>query len=360
MSKPKLIVLAGFGCVAVTLCCWLLMRGHGRPSSSLGGSESSVPTRTEPLRLNLGKTERPFKTDTVVSQDVLRVASQLRSASASDRMTVLREMRELARTKPSILADRLQYWLQSLLDAHEDKALLELTAVALRAKPHNMSLVIEGQRARVMANLALGNKEAALCDAKSYFNVASLKLTPDAVEVVTDVMLASPDPVTQALAAKFADDLVAQSESGASPAQCVLQSIAVDQSAYAELIEELQARKPTYGRLLGLGNLMLLAGRASEARTCFADAWQYAEAKDSQRRILVESFARAAKCEQGNPYAANELILTLRGADPATCKDLGIFGSADEVKRVADTITLFPRIVIDEKRTLAAEPKARH
>jgi tetratricopeptide (TPR) repeat protein len=97
----------------------------------------------------------------------------------------------------------------------------------------------------------------------------------------------------------------------ASPQGDILASIEIDPKPYEQAIEKLRGRND-YDSLYGLGNLLLLSGRATEAREVFERIVKIAPPKEIP--YATEGLAKAIKAEDGAVGRANQFILSVRPA----------------------------------------------
>jgi tetratricopeptide (TPR) repeat protein len=183
---------------------------------------------------------------------------------------------------------------------------------------------IESQlRSTVNQLLAQGDYEAALADAKAYYNVIELKKTQEAVRLVTTVLAKARG---EKIAEAFRDSqLVAQApnpETDDTGGESVLKTVRIDPSVYEQTIDDLRDESQNTGAQIACGNLLLLADRPIEARLCFELALQLVTKNDSEKaqgvqRVneaarALEGIARAIRDEDDSAFRADEFVLMIR------------------------------------------------
>jgi tetratricopeptide (TPR) repeat protein len=241
-----------------------------------------------------------------------RILGQLQSTDPQQFASGVQILRQIAPSRPQMLADGLPKWLPYLLDARQFDDVQTLTAAAIDEKPQSMPAVSDEQRARVVALLAQGKFTQALPEAKSYFNVSLLKDTSDAMDLLRQAQANSPTPAK-------------------------LDTIVVGDAQYELTISRLQFRKDSYGTCVGLGNVLLLADRPLEAQDCFQRACQLCAQDDKKLQICLEGIARSLRAQTDNPTTANAFITALQHGN--TPKLVGWVYSPT-IQRVAQQIAL--------------------
>jgi tetratricopeptide (TPR) repeat protein len=172
------------------------------------------------------------------------------------------------------------------------------------------------QRFRVRALTAQGKHKEALAAAKGLFNVSGFGSTSHCYQVLIDSLKAA-RPDDPALVNRFkwqqlalaAEDPKVRAEQSKDLGPLVMDSIEVDGRPFEKAIE---ARKDAadYEGLYARGNLLLLAGRAREAREVFTRVYDMAPEKELA--YAAEGLAKAIKAEHGSVGRANEWVLSIR------------------------------------------------
>jgi hypothetical protein len=226
----------------------------------------------------------------------------------------------------------------TLLDAekrmkqHQERPFLLLSAVkrydlaermavdCILRNPGNSDFVESAERARSQAFLAEHRFAEALSAAKSYYNVARLKDSSDAINLVSQCLaLGKPDDPTaakrfkrQQIAWASADPSSQPSSAATQPSAAlgdpVLPGIQADSKPFEAAAAASQLFE--YPDFVASGNLLLLCGKAKEAR----DIFQRAEglAPDNKGAEAIENVARAIRAEAGCVGPANAYILAAR------------------------------------------------
>jgi hypothetical protein len=247
--------------------------------------------------------------DTADDADARDLAAQLASVDQTVVDQAIDEIHTLLESNPDeAVAYCRRYWLPSLLSASNFALADRLALDAILAAPWRTSDVefFAETRARVM--LRCGQPAAALSDARSLFNVASLRGTERALLLLTECLKAAHGEDKQLLQ-RFRHEQIAGATTrpatdGPFTSQTIAQ-IGVDPSPYAAAIsrwvnDDDQSRRAK-------GNLRLLAGRSAEAQTNFEQMLRSSASTD--RIGLAENLARAIKASDGTIGRANGYML---------------------------------------------------
>ena len=188
----------------------------------------------------------------------------------------------------------------------------QLVVQGILQVPWNSTAVAAFAKERARALLAENKPQEALSAAKAYYDVARLGSTADAIRLV-GLCLAKAHPEDNDIARRFKKQQLAwaatQPSSDPTLGEPILPSIPVDGSPYANLIDTIQLDDTVgYVQYLRKGNLLLVAGRAKEARAAFEDGLEIAEGRDVQ--FAIENVARAIRAESGCVGSANAYILS--------------------------------------------------
>jgi len=191
----------------------------------------------------------------------------------------------------------------------EDLALRGILADAARP------VAIEGLQEMRVRNLLAQNKvDEALKQARSLFNIASMKTTQKAILLVDECVNRSKDGTD--LAKQFRQEQMTgaasqPANSTVSVTSKVMTDIVVDPKPYQPRIDELS---DTDDRTLqAKGDLLLMAGRGKEAQEVFEKLLQLSD--NPNRAALQENVARALKAQDGTIGRANSYAKTATVAD---------------------------------------------
>ncbi|HUB25180.1 MAG TPA: hypothetical protein VL992_07095 [Tepidisphaeraceae bacterium] len=169
---------------------------------------------------------------------------------------------------------------------------------------------------RARAYLAEGKPKEALAAAKSCYNVTWLSLTPRAIDLVCDCLVAA-NPDDPDIARRFRAQQIAGATTQPTTAPSedsdlgapILATIKVDSSSLDAAIDKIKGL--SYAQLTMKGNLLLVADRPREARKIFEQALRLAHG-NKQLTAAVESVARSIRAEAGCVGPANAYIESLR------------------------------------------------
>ena len=186
-------------------------------------------------------------------------------------------------------------------------------------------------KSRIRALLALNRPDEALSEAKSLYNVCTMKGTGDALTLVAQCLQAV-HPEDKTIAERFKLQQVAgstsspqagstgspQAGSTSSPqAEAnMIKAIQINAEPYLEVANSRPMQNESYAFLTRRGNLLLEADRLAEAKECFEAAYLLAAEKDQAK--AAESLARVMKAEDGTVGRANAYVMSLRPATQPT------------------------------------------
>ena len=241
--------------------------------------------------------------------DARDLAAQLTSVDQTNIDQAIDEIHAALESSPDqAVAYCRRYSLPALLSASNFASADRLALDAILAAPWRTGDVESLQETRTRTMLRTGQTAAALGDAKSLFNVASLRGTERALLLFTECLKAAHGQDTQLLHRFRHEQIAGATTRSATESPSIsqtLRDIHVDPSPYAAAIghcatDDDQSRRAK-------GNLLLLAGRSAEAQTLFDEMLQ---ASDSNDRIgLAENVARAIKASDGTIGRANGYML---------------------------------------------------
>lgn len=240
-------------------------------------------------------------------------------ASAQDQ--AIAEIRELLRSQPQKAVGQLRGgwqgggWLKTMMDARRYAEVAEFSQQAIIGSASDVPAVEQLLSSRIQALLAANKSAEALAVAKQLFNFSSMKGTSSAILVVSQCLNAA-HPDDREVLKRFRQEQIrgAQPPATTQPgenqetAQTVLTQIALDSKPYDEAIRVLTAED--YRTLVTRGNLLLLAGRNTEAWETFERA--YSLAGDKDLAPASENLARCMKAQDGAIGRANAWIASIR------------------------------------------------
>ncbi len=213
-------------------------------------------------------------------------------------------LKSAPRHAPQSLADE---WMPALRAAGMHAEAAELALAGTLARPRVSPLAASLQKSRAEALLALKKHDEALVAAKSYYNVAMMRETEQAILLLADALRAARgEPAAKPFLAEQTQGATASTVAASGS---VLSLIKVDPAPYEAAIMQRQGAVD-YDALVELGNLLLLADRTKEARETFERAQPLAPHKGLSQSI--ENVARAMRAEDGSVARANAYILRLR------------------------------------------------
>jgi hypothetical protein len=220
--------------------------------------------------------------------------------------------------------------LRILLDAKRYSDLDAMALGQILKGPGYTLGVAAMEKLRAQGFLAAGDSAKALSTAKAYYDVASLKDTADAIDIIS-LCLAAAHPDDPEIVQRFKEQQIAwataapstqpaQAPAGQTPADPspadpnlgdpILAGIQPDSKPFDAAIAGIDLDE--YAQFIAKGNLLLLAGRAAEAHTVFNQAVAIAPANKAGE--AAESVARAIRAQSGCVAPANAYILSLQGA----------------------------------------------
>jgi hypothetical protein len=181
-------------------------------------------------------------------------------------------------------------------------------AIIERAKDTNA--VVALQRGLVQGLLDRGKYGDALREAKGYYNVAPLKATGDAIDLVSAALCKTNPTLAVEFKKQQADGACVPTMAPSTPS--VLRGIELDGSPYATEIEK-NPSADNYDALMARGNLLLLEDRADEAREAFLAACKARGKKTNDKGFFasVEGVARATRAHDSIAGPANAMVLGL-------------------------------------------------
>lgn len=193
-----------------------------------------------------------------------------------------------------------------------------INGIGPTSKPSAVSSIEAQQRSAVKQLMADGKYEMALAAAKSYYNVVELRKSEEAVRVLAAVLVRARGPK---VAETFREEQMLESPpfptTGAtSEGESILQTIRIDSSVYDKTIKELRDKSQSTSAQLECGDLLLVADRPVEARTCFELVLQLvaksANGKSREARHAWDGIARSIRDEDGSILRADAFAIAMR------------------------------------------------
>jgi hypothetical protein len=246
------------------------------------------------------------------------VAADLTNPDPAKQQAALRFINEAADKRPRDVRRYLRWkWQKPLMKLQRYDDIERLAMRGMMASLQDGAGCSALQNCRVEALLAAGKYDAALAQAKAFYNVATMAETERAIPLVAEALRQTRGAADADIGRRFTQQQIAAAEAARPATQpgvasdSVLKTIHIDSQPYEANIGELRAMRPSYLNRTRLGNLLLLADRPTEARRAFEEALPLA--KTEQLPAAVEGIARAIRAEDGTVARANAYILSLRG-----------------------------------------------
>ena len=241
------------------------------------------------------------------AQEQRKIAADLASGDDARIQAALDELQTLAIRTPGMI--------QILIDAkrYDDADALALKVMLTRASTGGYYMEIPEQM-RAEALLREGKPKEALAAAKAYYNVACLRDTSRAIEMVARCLTAA-NPDDKTIARRFrrqqmagaATQPTAQPDDLGPP---ILAAIQIDDSPFTTALSAVYLED--YSDYVAKGYLLLASGKAKEARAVFERAVDLAP--DDKTAEAIENVARAIRAEAGCVGPANAYILKMQNA----------------------------------------------
>jgi predicted negative regulator of RcsB-dependent stress response len=209
--------------------------------------------------------------------------------------------------------DHRQRVIDLLMQAKRYDDAEQMAVDLILAVPHASSFVALAEKFRFQAFIAQHNESAALSAARSYYDLADLKDSSDAINtLVLALALTRPDDPTIAKRFKKQQIAWASADPASQPAGSlgdpILATIPPDSKPYLGAAQKLQPLD--FRQFEAKGNLLLLEGKPKEARDLFEQA--EALAPDKLEAEAIENVARAIRDQAGCIAPANAYILQQR------------------------------------------------
>jgi hypothetical protein len=270
-----------------------------------------------------GETAAERKADAAERQaDALRqaevITQSLESNDASRVSDAIERIKlNLQSNAPWAVTQLRTKWLKPLMVAKRYDIVEDLALRGVLAQPW-LTIEVEGlQEFRVRALLGEDKTGEALVQAKSLFNVSSMKGTEKALLLICECLRRSNqrgDDLPQRFQSEQMAGAAIQPPDASSPAASnILAKVVVDGHAYQRRLDELSSDDDR--TLIGRGNLFLLADRPKEAYEIFKMVLNSTTAP--KRVPFHENIARAIKAEDGTIGRANGYALNAPADEPS-------------------------------------------
>jgi tetratricopeptide (TPR) repeat protein len=212
-------------------------------------------------------------------------------------------------------------WLRPLLAYKRYDLIQEIVDQAF-ADPRgfmDVGRIEDTQAAIVEFLLAQGKNDQALAAAKTYYDFCRLEKTQEGIGLFAETLANTKWNEDKDIVQRFKQQQAAGAEmKQADPDDKIgdlgtnlLSTIKVDPSPFESKIKALETARKSYDNLTTKGNLLLMAGRAKEARDAFELAVNLASAK--QAAAAYANVARAIRAQTGLVGPANAYIVALQG-----------------------------------------------
>jgi hypothetical protein len=216
-------------------------------------------------------------------------------------------------------------WPTSIISPQQCDQVLSLARQAILDKPQDPAGVSDAQRGIVEALACEGNRQAALVEAKKFFNVASLKSTANAIALISELLPDSGGAATsfesqQRIGATTpltdSDSWTAYQAAHNHTPPSVLRSITIDRSQYSVAIEKTTG-KGSYDDVMACGNLLLLSDSPEAAQECFLKAGRIAGSKGGKKLFAaVEGVLKSIRDQTETIGIANAVEFALKSGKP--------------------------------------------
>jgi hypothetical protein len=230
----------------------------------------------------------------------------------------IQSLRADMKANPGDTIDRLNRTeLKELMKREQYQAVEDLAVAGTLALPADTWRVEVLQGYRVQALLAEHKNDKALRAAKGLFNVCGMGYVKDALPILFQSLAAArpqdsslvPRFKRQVLAGAQEDDDERKREWDKVGGNGIMNSIDADPGPYEASIKS-RAGLTAWRERYGTGNLLLLAGRISEAKAIFDQV--YGSAPDGELRYASEAKAKMIKAEDGALGRANHFVRYIR------------------------------------------------
>lgn len=262
---------------------------------------------TAPTSLARQASPAPSKSGNLKSDPEAQIYQQLRSGDATQRQAAIDQLRRIVDAQPGQISRDIEKWIKPLSEAGFHKDVLRLTEEINVVKAADAAIMSDVQQARVRALLALGEKERALSEARSAFNVTPQKSVDRTIELLYEVLR---DVRGEAVAEQFKHEQIEAMRPEAVPG-LVLSGIAIDADRYRTALDRAGAGE-NFERLMARGNLLLMSDRTDAATEAFNHAAGARGLKGKRLSSALEGVARSLRAKLGGNGRANALVTAMK------------------------------------------------
>jgi hypothetical protein len=187
-----------------------------------------------------------------------------------------------------------QQWMTFLVHADRLDDVAELSREAIIATPYLNWGLDYFEPLRIRALVKSKRFDDALAEAKSYFNVASMKQADSAIQLITDCLSAMHPDKPEIVQQFMKEQADGANEAGGHSS--ILDGIKIDPKPFEDRMAKLTMGEDRHN--VGRNNLLLLADRCKEAREGFEES--LAKAKGEKNKTYATAdVAKAIKGEDG-------------------------------------------------------------
>jgi tetratricopeptide (TPR) repeat protein len=257
------------------------------------------------------QTTKPKIAPSAGQQAIKELADKIASNDAAVRTGAVEELRRQMEHPGNIMGPLSQQYLPALLKAGRNQEAADFAMQAILTAPQEAGMLEGLHKQRIKALLALNRPDETLSEAKSLYNVCTMKRTGDALTLVAQCLQAV-HPEDKTIAERFKLQQVAGSTSSPQAEANMIKAIQINAEPYLEVANSRLMQNESYAFLIRRGNLLLEADKLAEAKQCFEAAYLLAAEKDQAK--AAESLARVMKAEDGTVGRANAYVMSLRPA----------------------------------------------
>ncbi len=221
---------------------------------------------------------------------------------------------ELIEMQPAVAVSQARSsWLPSLIGAKRYEDVQRLAMAAMVEVAADTSALEELQRLRIKAYLSAGQPDQAVVAAKGLFNICSMGTTRGTLTQLAECLSAA-NPLDPSIVNRLRQEQLAGAVSEVATSDIILR-ISLDPTPWQAGLLRYDPERYTiaanpYRNLTARGNMLLLSGRADDARAVFERAKAFADEDFTLQ--ANENIARSIKAQHGCIGPANSFIRKLR------------------------------------------------
>ena len=227
---------------------------------------------------------------------------RLNSEDQKEVDAAVEDLQDMLVERPGLLGSRL---IEALAKAGRFQTLAEMAEKCAIARADDTEAVASLTAARVRAFAGMKKYEEALAAAKAFYNVAPMKNTPRAIEMLAVRLRDARRDSDPTIVERFQLEQAAGAADATQPAAGVLASIKIDPSPWLAGLKARKAKNPV-ADAMAEGNLMLLADRPEAARKAFITARDLSQGRP--RNLAIEGIARSIRAADGATGRANAFM----------------------------------------------------